>query len=77
MNADLNPLLIKEGFPAYDRVLPEHIASAVEEFLVRCREILCKVEASNETSWAALLDPLEEIDLFGELRYFRSLAESF
>ena len=66
MNADLNPLLIKEGFPAYDRVLPEHIASAVEEFLVRCREILCKVESSDETSWVALLDPLEEIDLLFE-----------
>jgi Zn-dependent oligopeptidase len=33
MNADLNPLLVKEGFPAYDRILPEHIAPAVDEFL--------------------------------------------
>jgi oligopeptidase A len=66
MNADLNPLLIKEGFPAYDRILPEHIGSAVEEFLGRCREILRKVESSAETSWSALMEPLEEIDLLFE-----------
>jgi oligopeptidase A len=66
MNADLNPLLVKEGFPAYDRILPEHIAPAVDKFLLRCREILSKVESSEETSWAALMDPLEEIDLLFE-----------
>jgi oligopeptidase A len=35
-------------------------------FLLRCREILSKVESSEETSWAALMDPLEEIDLLFE-----------
>ena len=45
MNSDANPLLIKHGLPAYDRILPEHIESAVDAVLARCREILKQVEA--------------------------------
>ncbi len=62
MNSDANPLLIKDGLPAYDRILPEHIESAVETVLARCREVLSQVEQSTETSWSALLDPMEEVD---------------
>ncbi len=62
MNSDANPLLITDGLPAYDRILPEHIESAVETVLARCREVLAQVEQSTETSWSALLDPMEEVD---------------
>ena len=62
MNPDANPLLIKDGLPAYDRILPEHIESAVETVLARCREVLAQVEQSTETSWSALMDPMEEVD---------------
>ena len=62
MNSDVNPLLIKTGLPAYDRILPEHIEPAVDAVLDRCRQILAQVEASEENSWSALLDPMEEID---------------
>ena len=62
MNPDSNPLLIKVGLPAYDRILPEHIAPAVEIVLKRCREVLARVEGSTETSWSALMDPMEEVD---------------
>ena len=62
MNSDSNPLLIKVGLPAYDRILPEHIAPAVEIVLKRCREVLARVEESTETSWSALMDPMEEVD---------------
>lgn len=62
MNPDVNPLLIKTGLPAYDRILPEHIEPAVDAVLDRCRQILAQVEASEENSWSALLDPMEEID---------------
>lgn len=62
MNSDVNPLLIKTGLPAYDRILPEHIEPAVDAVLDRCRRILAQVEASEENSWSALMDPMEEID---------------
>ncbi len=62
MNSDSNPLLIEVGLPAYDRILPEHIAPAVEIVLKRCREVLARVEELTETSWSALMDPMEEVD---------------
>jgi len=62
MNSDANPLLIKQGLPAYDRIHPEHIESAVDAVLERCREILKLVEGSNEASWSALMQPMEEVD---------------
>ncbi len=62
MNSDANPLLIKDALPAYDRILPEHIESAVEILLARCRDVLAQVEQSMETSWSALMDPMEEVD---------------
>ena len=62
MNSDSNPLLIEVGLPAYDRILPEHIAPAVEIVLKRCREVLARVEESTETSWSALMDRMEEVD---------------
>ena len=62
MNSDANPLLNKDGLPGYNRILPEHIESAVEIVLARCREVLASVEQSTETSWSALMDPMEEVD---------------
>ena len=62
MHSDTNPLLIKDGLPAYDLICPEHIESAVDTVLGRCREILMQVEQSTETSWSALMDPMEEVD---------------
>ena len=66
MSLSLNPLLIKDGLPAYDKIEPECIGPAVDSFLERCREILAQVEESTETSWAFLMEPLEEIDLLFE-----------
>jgi oligopeptidase A len=65
MNA-ANPLLLQRGLPAYDEIQPEHIHSAVETILTRCREILASVEGNTETSWSTLMDPLEDIDLLFE-----------
>ncbi len=62
MNSDANPLLITTGLPAYDRIVPEHIESAVDIVLARCREVLKQVEGSTEASWSALMEPMEEVD---------------
>jgi oligopeptidase A len=62
MNSDANPLLITTGLPAYDRIVPEHIESAVDIVLARCREVLKQVEGSTEASWSALMEPMQEVD---------------
>ena len=66
MSSVENPLLIGTGLPAYDVIRPEHVESAVETLLVRCREVLAQVEAAAETSWRALMEPLEEVDVLFE-----------
>ncbi len=66
MNSPSNPLLIKEGLPAYDRIQAEHIGFAVETLLARSLEVLQAVEANTETSWSFLMEPLEEVDLLFE-----------
>ena len=66
MTLSPNPLLIKDGLPAYDKIEPENIGPAVDVFLKRCREIQAQVEATSEKTWASLMEPLEEIDLLFE-----------
>ncbi len=61
-----NPLLIDVGLPAYDRIKPTDIEPAVQALLARARDVLTAVEAAAETTWAALMEPLEEIDLLFE-----------
>ncbi len=66
MNDLLNPLLITQGLPAYDRITPAHIEPAVTAVLARSREILASVEHAAITSWETVMGPLEEIDLLQE-----------
>ena len=40
MTENQNPLLGREGLPAYDRIRPEHVVSAAEAIVTRGREIL-------------------------------------
>jgi len=61
-----NPLLIRTGLPAYDRIEPHHVAPAIETILARCRAIVADVEKTTEVSWQTLMAPLEEIDLLFE-----------
>lgn len=66
MNQDINPLLVHDGFPPFDRIRPEHIEPAAEYFLKRCNTILEQLESEQDLSWDSLMDPMEEIDLLFE-----------
>ncbi len=57
-----NPLLRSTGLPAYDVISPEHIEPAATVILERCREILREVENSEQVSWQATIEPMEQID---------------
>jgi len=65
-----NPLLFPTapgGLPAFDRILPEHAAAAVDAVLAenraRLQALLADADrATSAAPWEALLDPLEELE---------------
>jgi oligopeptidase A len=61
-----NPLLIGHGFPAFDRIQPDHIQSAVDAFLVQCRQYLSEIESLPEPTWDQIAESMEKIDLLFE-----------
>ena len=61
-----NPLLIDDGFPAYDRIQPTDIGPAVDFLVKRCREILAQLESADSCSWDSLMEPMEQVDLLFE-----------
>lgn len=61
-----NPLLAREGIPAFDRITPEHIAPAVSCFLEECEDWLRQLESVTDISWDQLMIPMEKIDLLFE-----------
>ena len=58
-----NPLMARDGLPAFDRVLPEHVKPAVEELLRETTEGLEEIEAgladSSAGSWSNTIEALE------------------
>jgi oligopeptidase A len=63
---DFNPLLVRSGLPPFDRICPEHIRPAADEFLGECRRILEHLESVSDPDWCSLFEPLEKIDLLFE-----------
>ena len=53
-----NPLLLSSGLPAFDKILPEHVAPAVSEILQRSTQLLAEAEAAALGDWDALMNPL-------------------
>jgi len=65
MSSD-NPLLSREGLPAFDAIKPEHTAPAVTTILKECDENLAAAETAELGSWDGLMTPLGKIDLLFE-----------
>ena len=61
-----NPLLLSSGLPAFNEILPEHIAPAVSEILRQSTLLLAEAEAAPLGDWDALMNPLGKIDLLFE-----------
>ena len=60
-----NPLMRREGYPALDRIEPEHVVPGIEARLAELTQQLEALEASiqagDEPAWDTVLRPLEEI----------------
>lgn len=65
MSSD-NPLLIRHGLPAFDRIRPEHIEPAVGEMLKECAVRLSEAESAALGDWDGVMTPLGKIDLLFE-----------
>lgn len=57
-----NPLLISDGLPAYDKIQPDHVSSAVQTMLQKATELLELAETSTIGNWDSLMIPFERID---------------
>lgn len=76
-----NPLLISEGFPAYDQIRPGHVESGIQRMLELAAEHLKEVEGDTANDWDSLMRPLEKIDLLFEygwsaVSHLMSVADS-
>ncbi|MFI4859383.1 MAG: M3 family metallopeptidase [Phycisphaerales bacterium JB063] len=60
-----NPLMVKAGYPALDRIAPEHVVPGVEhrlsELTDRLEALEASLEAGAEPTWDSVLKPLEDI----------------
>lgn len=56
-----NPLMQREGLPAFDVIAPEHVLPGVEASLAEVSAAFDALEASATPTWEGLLAPLEAI----------------
>ena len=62
-NATNNPLLVTEGLPRYDEILPEHVVPGVKQVLADAEKRVAALEQNLTPTWEGLLVPLEENSL--------------
>ena len=62
-NATNNPLLVIEGLPRYDEILPEHVVPGVKQVLADAEKRVATLEQNLTPTWEGLLVPLEENSL--------------
>ena len=62
-NATNNPLLVTEGLPRYDEILPEHVVPGVKQVLADAEKRVAALEQNLIPTWEGLLVPLEENSL--------------
>lgn len=59
-NPTNNPLLVTEGLPRYDEILPEHVVPGVKQVLTDAEKRVATLEQNLTPTWEGLLVPLEE-----------------
>ncbi len=53
-----NPLLSGLGIPQFDKIEPTHVVPAITSLLASLEQDLKNLEASHQTSWSGLVEPL-------------------
>jgi len=57
-----NPLMQREGLPAFDRIAPEHIEAGVDASLAEVSAAFDALEAGATATWDGLIQPMESIE---------------
>ena len=76
-----NPLLENQALPAFRRVKPEHIESAIDQLLDEHRVLLRSLlEQPGEHTWESLFQPLEDMEdqlqrAWSTVRHLHSVAD--
>ena len=77
-----NPLLENQALPAFRRVKPEHIESAIDQLLKEYRILLqTLLEQPGEHTWESLFQPLEDMEdqlqrAWSTVRHLHSVADN-
>jgi oligopeptidase A len=61
MDATANPLLIGNGLPPFEQILPEQVVPAMTQLLAESDSALAELEATLTPTWDGLILPLERI----------------
>ena len=57
-----HPLLIGQGLPPFDQVLPEHVVPAITQLLQTLEQDLTALEETVTPTWQGLVEPLERLE---------------
>ena len=57
-----NPLMQREGLPAFDKIAPEHVVPGVEASLKEISDRFDAIEKDATPTWDGLLKPMEDLD---------------
>jgi oligopeptidase A len=58
----VNPLLIGEGLPPFERIQTDHVEPALTQLLAELEDSLTQLEANVVPTWEGLVVPLEKIE---------------
>lgn len=57
-----NPLLIGQGLPPFDQIVPDQVEPAITHLLQALEQELQTLEAQVTPTWSGLVDPLEQLE---------------
>ena len=71
-----NPLLNYSGLPPFSQVKPEHVKSAVETAIERCKKQIIELSEKykNEATWDNVISPIE-LSLHHQLLNFQLFSK--
>ena len=57
-----NPLLIGQGLPPFDQIVPTQVGPAMTQLLSELEASLTQLEATVQPTWDGLVEPLQAIE---------------
>ncbi|MGE3317088.1 MAG: M3 family metallopeptidase [Planctomycetaceae bacterium] len=58
-----NPLLVSDGIPPFDKILPEHVVPAVRHVLAEAEKQLAELEKNVKPTWSSTIEACDKLGL--------------